>query len=305
MDVISEIKRLKKERNAVILAHNYQLPEVQDVADYNGDSLGLSIEAGRTDADLIVFCGVSFMAETAKIISPRKTVLLPDPDAGCPMADMLGAEQLRELKARHPGAKVMCYVNSSVEVKAESDICCTSSNALDLARRAFRPEEEVIFVPDRNLAAYVARETGREFIVHPGFCPTHNRIQAAHVEAARRLYPRSEVIVHPECSLAVIDQADRALSTGQMSSYVAASGKTEFIIGTEEGMLYRLAKDNPGKVFHPLLPGGMICPNMKKTSLAKVYEALLENRFMVEVDANVAAKAKIAIDRMLEFSTAK
>jgi quinolinate synthase len=305
MDIVSEIRKLKKERNAVILAHNYQLPEVQDVADYNGDSLGLSIEASRTKADLIVFCGVWFMAETAKIISPEKTVLIPDPDAGCPMADMLTADQLRELKAKHPGAKVMCYVNSSAAVKAECDLCCTSANALELSQKAFRPDEEVLFVPDKNLAAYVAREKGRRFVIHPGFCPTHNRIQVAHVEATRRLHPGAEVIVHPECTLEVIDAADRALSTGQMSSYVAKSEKKEFIIGTEEGMVYRLMKDNPEKTFYPLLPGGMICPNMKKITLAKVYESLRDGKVEVTVDPAIAAKARLAITRMLEFSASK
>lgn len=302
MDIVAEIQRLKRERNAVILAHNYQLPEVQDVADYNGDSLGLSIEASRTEADVIVFCGVWFMAETAKIISPEKTVLIPDPEAGCPMADMLTAGQLREIKAKHPGAKVMCYVNSSAEVKAECDLCCTSANALELAEKAFGPGQEVIFVPDKNLASYVAREKGRPFIIHPGFCPTHNRIQAAHVEAARRLYPGAEVIVHPECTLEVIDAADKALSTGQMSSYVATSDKREFVIGTEEGMVYRLQQDNPGKIFHPLLPGGMLCPNMKKITLAKVHESLRDGKYVVEVDPGIAAKARSSIAKMLEFT---
>ncbi len=302
MDIVSEIKRLKRERNAVILAHNYQLPEVQDIADYNGDSLGLSIEAGKTKADVIVFCGVWFMAETAKIISPEKTVLIPDPGAGCPMADMLNLTQLKALKEAHPAAKLMCYVNSSVEVKAECDLCCTSANAVDLALKAFLPQEEVIFVPDKNLAAYAAREAGRPFIIHPGFCPTHNRIQAAHVQAARDLHPKAEVLVHPECTLEVIDAADKALSTGQMASYVSRSASKEFIIGTEEGMVYRLQKDNPGKAFYPLLPGMMICPNMKKITLNKVYEALRDMRFEVKVDEEIASRARKAISRMLEFT---
>lgn len=302
MDIVEEIRRLKAERKAVILAHNYQLPEVQDIADYNGDSLGLSIEASRTEAEVIVFCGVSFMAETAKIINPGKTVLVPDAGAGCPMADMLPVKKLLEIKAAHPGAKVMCYVNSSAAVKAESDLCCTSSNAVKLARTAFKPEEEVIFVPDRNLAAYTARETGRSFIVHQGFCPTHDRIQAAHVAAAKAAHPGAQVIVHPECRLDVIEAADKALSTGQMWEYVRESPDKEFIIGTEEGMIYRLQKDNPGKCFHALLPGVMICPNMKKTTLAKVYSALRDMAPAVEVDPDIASRARRSIQAMLDLS---
>jgi len=301
MDVIAEIKRLKAERNAVILAHNYQVPEVQDVADYVGDSLGLSIEASRTDASVIVFCGVWFMAETAKIISPGKTVLIPDAAAGCPMADMLDAPTLRRIKAEHPKAKAMCYVNSSAEVKAECHVCCTSSNAMAVARGAFSPDEEVIFVPDRNLAAFVARETGRKFIVHQGFCPTHDRIQAEHVHRARKEHPGAEILVHPECRLDVIEAADKALSTGQMASYAASSPLKEFVIGTEEGMLYRLRADNPGKTFHPLLPGAMICPNMKKTTLAKVHACLRDGKTIVEVDKAIADNARAAIERMLQY----
>jgi quinolinate synthase len=304
MDIVAEIERLKKERKAVILAHNYQLAEVQDVADFNGDSLGLSVEASKTSAELIVFCGVWFMAETAKIISPKKTVIIPDPRAGCPMADMLDAPTLRALKAAHPGAAAMCYVNSSAEVKAECDICCTSSNALTIARDAFEPGREVIFVPDQNLAKYVSRVTGRKFIIHSGFCPTHHKIQAEHVKKARTEHPLAEVIVHPECTLAVIDEADRALSTGQMADYVKKSPGKEFIIGTEEGMIYRLSSDNPGKTFHALLPGAMVCPNMKKITLNKVYEALRDMKEVVEVDAAVAERARLAISRMLEFKSA-
>jgi quinolinate synthase len=305
MDIPTEIRRLKKEKNAVILAHNYQLPEVQDIADYNGDSLGLSVEAGKTDASIIVFCGVWFMAETAKVISPGKKVLIPDAGAGCPMADMLSVEQLRRLKAEHPGAKVVCYVNSSLAVKAESDLCCTSANAVEVIRRAFRPEDEIIFVPDKNLAAYAARELGRDFIVHEGFCPTHNKIQAGHIAAARELHPGAEVLVHPECTLEAIDAADHALSTGQMSDYVRGSSEKEFIIGTEEGMVYRLAKDNPGKTFYPLLPGAMICPNMKKTTLQKIYAALRDERPEVLVDAEQAQRAARAIQAMLDLGAKK
>jgi quinolinate synthase len=301
MDIIEEIARLKAERGAVILAHNYQLGEVQDIADYTGDSLGLSVEASRTDARVIVFCGVWFMAETAKILCPDKIVLIPDAGAGCPMADMIDVPTLRELKRLHPRAKAMCYVNSSAAVKAECDICCTSSNAARIAKQAFSPDEEVIFVPDRNLAAFAAREAGRGFIVHDGFCPTHDRIQPEHVRRARLEHPDAEILVHPECRLEVIDQADLALSTGQMSSHVAASTRREFVIGTEEGMLHRLAKDNPGKVFYPLLQGAMICPNMKKTTLRKIYEGLRDMRHQVEVEKAIADRARAAITAMLSY----
>jgi len=301
MDIIEEIARLQAERGAVILAHNYQLGEVQDIADYTGDSLGLSVEASQTDARVIVFCGVWFMAETAKILCPDKVVLIPDAGAGCPMADMIDVPTLRELKRLHPRAKAMCYVNSSAAVKAECDICCTSSNATRIAKQAFSPDEEVIFVPDRNLAAFAAREAGRAFIVHDGFCPTHDRIQPEHVRRARLEHPDAEILVHPECRLEVIDQADLALSTGQMSSHVAASTRREFVIGTEEGMLHRLAKDNPGKVFYPLLRGAMICPNMKKTTLRKVYESLRDMRFQVEVEKAIADRARAAITAMLSY----
>jgi quinolinate synthase len=302
MDIVKEIQKLKAERNAVILAHNYQLPEIQEIADYNGDSLGLSIEASKTKADVIVFCGVSFMAETAKIISPQKTVLIPDPDAGCPMADMITAKQLRELKAKHPNASVMCYVNSSAEVKAECDLCCTSANAATIVDKAFPKSQEVIFVPDKHLANYTAKQLGRQFIIHPGYCPTHNRILPDHVKAAHKKHPNAEVLVHPECSLAVIAEADKVLSTGGMSSYVPRAKATEFVIGTEEGMVYRLQKDNPTKKFYPLLPGVMICPNMKKTTLEKVYLSLKEMKHRVEVPAEIAHKARAAIMRMLELS---
>jgi quinolinate synthase len=197
--LVEKIERLKEQRRAVILAHNYQLPEVQDCADFVGDSLGLSIEASKTDAEVIVFCGVHFMAETAKILSPGKTVLLPDKNAGCPMADMITAEQLRALKAEHPGAKVLCYVNTSAEVKAECDLCCTSANAVRMVGEVLKDAEEIIFVPDRYLAAFVAGKTGREFIIWPGFCPTHARILPEHIEAARALHPGAVVMVHPEC----------------------------------------------------------------------------------------------------------
>jgi quinolinate synthase len=213
MELIKEINRLKKERNAVILAHNYQLPEVQDIADYVGDSLGLSIQASQTNADVIVFCGVYFMAETAKILSPDKTVLIPDKNAGCPMADMITSEELRKLKAQHPQAKVLCYVNTTAAVKAECDVCCTSGNAEKLVREAFRADDEIIFVPDQYLAGYIAKRAGREFILWKGFCPSHVKILPEDIERERALHKNAEVLVHPECPASITCIADQVLST--------------------------------------------------------------------------------------------
>lgn len=241
------------------------------------------------------------MAETAKIISPDKMVLLPEPSAGCPMADMITAETLKQLKSRHPGAKAMCYVNSTTEVKAECTICCTSSNAIAITRKAFLPEEEVIFVPDRHLANYTARELNRTFITHKGFCPTHARILPEHIQNARIEHPCAEVLVHPECSLAVIDQADKALSTGGMSRYVKDSSTKEFIIGTEIGMVYRLSKDNPDKTFYPLSQL-IICPNMKKTTLDKVVHVLETLNNQVIIEETIADRAYEAIRKMLAYS---
>ncbi|MHB8830149.1 MAG: quinolinate synthase NadA, partial [Syntrophales bacterium] len=251
MEIIEKINKLKKERNAVILAHNYQIDDVQDIADYVGDSLGLSIQASKTDADVIVFCGVYFMAETAKILSPQKTVLIPDPKAGCPMANMMTADQLRALKALHPGAKVLCYVNTTAEVKAECDLACTSSNALSLVRQMFSEEEEIIFVPDKHLANYVSSLLGRKFITWQGFCPTHVRILPEAIEKQIELHPEAEVMVHPECASGVIALANQVLSTGGMCAYARESAGEEFIVGTEVGILHRLRLENPGKKFYP------------------------------------------------------
>ncbi len=249
MGLAEKIAKLKRERNAVILVHNYQIPEVQDIADFIGDSLGLSMQAAKTDADVIVFCGVYFMAETAKILSPDKTVLIPDKSAGCPMADMINAGQLRALKSEHPGAKVLCYVNTTAEVKAECDLCCTSANAAKMAGEVMRDEKEIIFVPDKYLAAFVTRRTGREFITWRGFCPTHAALLPEHLLEQKRLHPEALTIVHPECPPAVIDVADQALSTEGMCRFVQESKTKEFIIGTEIGILHRLRKENPGKIF--------------------------------------------------------
>ncbi|MCX5832429.1 MAG: quinolinate synthase NadA [Deltaproteobacteria bacterium] len=300
MELVERINKLRREKKAVILAHNYQLPEVQDIADYVGDSLGLSVQASRTDAEVIVFCGVHFMAETAKILSPGKTVLLPDKDSACPMADMINADQLRKLKAQHPRAKVMCYVNTSAEVKAECDICCTSSNAEKIALEAFAADEEVIFVPDKYLAHYVAAQTGRKFIVWKGFCPTHARILPEAILEQQRLHPAAKVIVHPENRPEVIALADRVLSTGGMSSYARDDEAREFIVGTEIGILHRMQKENPDKIFYRVSDLA-ICPNMKRTTLEKVLWSLEEMTFKIEVPPEIMARARSSITRMLEF----
>ncbi|MDD5711763.1 MAG: quinolinate synthase NadA [Smithellaceae bacterium] len=298
MNLISDIQKLKKERKAVILAHNYQLPEVQDVADFVGDSLGLSIQASRTEAEIIVFCGVHFMAETAKILSPGKKVLLPDPDSGCPMADMITAEQLRILKKEHPGAKVLCYVNTSAEVKAECDMCCTSANAEAIVRDHMKDEGEIIFVPDQYLATYVAEKTGREFYIWKGYCPTHARILPENIVRQREEHPRAEVLVHPECTPALTAIADQVLSTEGMCRYVAASPHDEFIVATEVGILHRMEKENPGKRFYPASKFA-ICLNMKRTTQEKILWSLQDLVHEIDVPAQTISRARRCIDGML------
>jgi quinolinate synthase len=299
VELVEKIDRLKKRRKAVILAHNYQLPEVHDIADFVGDSLDLSIKASQTDAEVIVFCGVHFMAETAKILSPAKTVLLPDKKAGCPMADMITAEQLRTLKAEHPRAKVLCYVNTSAEVKAECDLCCTSANAVRTVQEALKDAEEIIFVPDRYLAAFVAEKTGRAFITWPGFCPTHAKIMPENVSAARALHPGAVVLVHPECRPEVTAMADMTISTGGMSRFARETEAREIIVGTEPGIIHRLKKENPDKIFHPISET-IICPNMKRTNLEKILWSLEDMEHAVEVPDQIAAAARRCIEAMLE-----
>jgi quinolinate synthase len=298
-DLMAEITSLKKERNAVILAHNYQRDEIQEIADICGDSLGLSRQAAATEADVIVFCGVHFMAETAKILSPQKTVLLPVEEAGCPMADMIDLPRLLELKAAHPDAAVVTYVNSSAEIKAESDICCTSANAVNVVNSI--DASKIIFTPDRNLALYVARFTDKEIIPYDGFCPTHHLISASAVERARAERPDAKLVVHPECLPDVIDLADHVCSTSGMYKYAAESDAGEFLIGTEMGILYRLRKENPEKRFHPAVRH-ILCPNMKMTTLDWLAQSLRYMRFRVEVPEEISRKAKKAVDRMLEVA---
>lgn len=300
MDIVEEIRKIKKQRNAVILVHNYQLPEVQDIADYLGDSLGLSIQAAKTDADVIVFCGVYFMAETAKILSPDKIVITPDKEAGCPMADMINCEQLRALKAKHPQAKVLCYVNTPAEVKAECDLCCTSANAVKMTREALKEQNEVIFIPDKYLAHYTSTQTGRDFISWQGYCPSHVKILAEDIIREKKLHPGAEVIVHPECTPQVIELADKVLSTEGMCKYVKATSSREIIVGTETGILHRLKKENPEKQFYPASELA-ICPNMKLINLEKVLWSLQNMRFKVELSPEVITGAKKSIQAMLKF----
>lgn len=292
-----QIQELKERRGAVILAHNYQLDEVQAIADFTGDSLELSRKAANLAEAVVVFCGVHFMAETAAILSPEKIILIPDPNAGCPMADMVTAEQLRALKAEHPGAKGVCYVNSSAEVKAESDICCTSSNAVKVCESL--GDVKIIFVPDRNLGSFVAEKLGKEFVLYNGFCPTHERIRDVDVMAMKEKFPDAVVMAHPECSKSVRDLADELLSTGQMCHYAKASENTEFIVATELGINYRLRTENPDKTFHPVNPDRAVCPNMKKITLEKILWSLQEMNARVMVPEEIAVRAKGSIEQML------
>jgi quinolinate synthase len=298
-NTLERIDKLKRRKNAVILAHNYQLPEVQDAADFVGDSLELSRKAAVLDAEVIVFCGVHFMAETAAVLSPSKTVLLPEADAGCPMADMINGRELRAWKERYPGLKVVCYVNTSAEVKAESDICCTSSNAVNVVNSL--GVEEALFVPDKNLAAYVARETGKRLIAWDGYCYVHHRFTPRDIQDARALHPEAEVWVHPECPLDVIDLADKVLSTGKMVIEARTTARREIIVGTEKGILYRLGQENPAAKFYPARESAL-CAHMKMTTLAKVLRALETDTTRIVVPPAVADRARGAIQAMLRIS---
>jgi len=298
--IVERIAFLKKERNALILAHNYQRPEVQDLADFGGDSLELARKARENDAEVIVFCGVHFMAETAALLSPGKTVLLPDLAAGCPMADMASPGDLTDMKERHPEAAVVCYVNSTAAVKAESDVCCTSSNAVEVVCR-FEPTRPIIFVPDRYLGAHVERMTGRRLILWPGYCPTHARILEEHVVSARADHPGAAVLVHPECRPEVCLAVDEVLSTGGMVQYARDTNNPRVIVGTEIGLLHRLRKENPETEFIPLLPEA-VCPNMKLITSEKIARSLETLSPRIEVASGVAAGARRAVEQMLEWS---
>ncbi|MEN6370586.1 MAG: quinolinate synthase NadA [Armatimonadota bacterium] len=295
-ELVARINELRQKRNAVILVHNYQLGDVQDIADFAGDSLELSRKAAATDADVIVFCGVHFMAETAKILSPNKIVLLPDPGAGCPMASMIDAERLREFKSQHPGLPVVAYVNTTAEVKAESDVCCTSANALKVVESL--DANEFIFVPDKSLGSYVADKTDKKVVLYPGYCPTHHRILSSDVLNAKREHPNAVVLAHPECSGDVVQLADVVASTSQMIRWVAEHDAGEIILCTERGIIHKMQKDNPGKRFYN--PCSLnICPNMKKITLEKVLWSLEDMVHEITVTEEVIARAKNAIDGML------
>ncbi len=295
--LISEIKKLLKERNALLLAHNYQRDEIQEIAHITGDSLGLSMEAAKTDKDVIVFCGVHFMAESASILSPGKTVILPRMDAGCPMADMITAEALEEKKRELPGVPVITYVNSSADVKAISDICCTSANAVKVARSV--DADRVFMTPDKNLAQYVAKQIPeKEVLWWEGFCPTHHLLKMEDVLITKKEHPTALFMAHPECAPEILDLADHICSTSGMYEFAAKTSAEKIIVGTEMGILYRLRKDNPEKEF--ILPSDvLICPNMKLTTLEDVYDSLWEMKNVVKVEEAIRVPAKRALDRML------
>ena len=299
-ELINRINELKKERKAVLVAHTYQRDEVQEIADMVGDSFALSKYCASIDTETIVFAGVHFMAESAKILSPRKTVLLPDRNAGCPMADMVTAEGLREFKKNYPNAAVVCYINSSAEVKAECDICCTSSNAVKVIKSL--KEKEIIFVPDKNLGSYIAKMVPeKKMILWEGYCPTHHRIQPEDVIKARENHSDALVLIHPECKPEVFELADFVGSTKQIIDYATKSNNKKFIIGTEMGVLYSLKKNNPEKVFY-MLSNGFICPNMKKTTIPSIYNSLNEMQYKIELDNDTIEKASKSLKRMLEIN---
>ncbi len=308
-ELIEEINRLRKERNAVILAHNYQIPVIQDIADFTGDSLGLARQAAKTDADLIVFCGVHFMAETAAILCPDKKVLLPDLEAGCSLADTITVDQLREWKKQHPGAVVVAYVNTSAAVKAESDICCTSSNAVEVVQ-SIPEDKEILFLPDMFLGSYVEKMTGRKMHIWMGECHVHAAIHPDEVQELAEKHPEAELLIHPECGCSTSAMYEVAagglpsntalLSTGKMIKHVAQSPAETFIVATEVGILHRLQQENPAKRFVPASEHA-VCPFMKMITLEKVYRSLRDDIHVIEVDPDTAARARRAIERMLEI----
>lgn len=297
-EIVEKILKLKEKRSAIILAHNYQRGEIQDIADYVGDSLELSRTTARTNASVIIFCGVHFMAETASILSPDKTVLMPDINAGCPMADMITPEKLRDLKKEYPGAILVGYVNTSAAVKAECDICCTSTNAIQVINSL--KEKNIIFVPDKYLAGYISKKTGRKLISWNGFCPTHVKILPEDIIRQKNEHPDAKVIVHPECTPSVISLADEILSTGGMCKYARNSDSKEIIVGTETGILHRLRKENPEKKFYPASELA-VCPNMKMTTIERVLWSLEDMKYEVKVPEGIRIRAKRAVDRMLNI----
>ncbi|GAU75691.1 quinolinate synthase NadA [Fusibacter sp. 3D3] len=299
-DIVEKIKALKIERKAIVLAHHYQIEAIKAVADYVGDSLELAKIASECEAETLILCGVYFMAETAKLLSPDKKVILPNFEAGCPMADMVTAEQLRAEKHKYPNAKVVCYVNSSAEVKAESDICCTSSNAVKIMKSI--ASEQIIFVPDQNLGHYTSKYVPeKEVILWKGFCPTHHRISMKDIEAIRAQYPEAEILVHPECKPEIVDQADFVGSTSQIIHYAKTSDARVLVIGTEEGVMETLKADSPEKKF-VLLNAHFTCPNMKKTRLEDVLRVLETGGNEIILKPEISQKAYNSIHAMLEAS---
>lgn len=298
-ELIDEIRNLKKKKNAIILAHNYQILDVQDVADFVGDSLGLSQQASKTDAELIVFCGVRFMAETAKILSPNKKVIMPRLEAGCPMADMITPDDVKQLRKQYPDATFVAYVNTNADVKAEVDVCCTSANAVKVIQKL--DTKKIVFVPDENLAKYCQRFTDKEIIPWDGFCYVHTRIKRDDILKAKEIIPDAVVVVHPECRPEVIDVADEVLSTSGMIEFIKKSKAKSFIIGTEEGLIARLGHDYPDKKFYSA-GTPKICSNMKRTRLEDVYSALLNEQYEISLPIEIIERAKRAIEKMLTYS---
>ncbi len=296
----SKILKLKEEKNAIILAHNYQIDEVQEIADIVGDSLKLSQEAAKTDKDIIVFCGVRFMAETAKMLSPNKKVILANKDAGCPMADMVNVDKLKDMKKKHPMAKVVCYVNSSAEVKKESHICCTSSNAVRVVQNL--DSKQILFIPDKNLGNFVQKNIkDKEFFLMEGYCPIHeNVVTVADMKIARNKYPKAKILVHPECKSEVVELADFVGSTEKIIKYVKKSSNNEFVIGTEIGIMYKLKNENPNKKFYKL-SSNFICKDMKKTKLKDVYNALLSEE-EIKLSKEIIEGGQIALNNMFKLS---
>jgi quinolinate synthase len=298
-EIVDKILKLKKKRNAIILAHNYQIAEVQEIADFVGDSLDLSKQAAVTDAEVILFCGVHFMAETAKILAYEKTVLMPDLNAGCAMANMITHRQMIELKKKYPDSAYVCYVNCTVETKAECDYCCTSANSVKVVR-AIPPEKKIVFIPDKYLGSYVISQTKRDMVLWEGYCPTHRRILAEDILKKRAQHPKAKVLVHPECTPDVIAMADRVLSTSGICGYAQESDAEEFIIGTEIGILSRLERENPDKTFYPASELSD-CPNMKLNNLEKILWSLEDMVYEINVPQEIAQRAKKSIDRMVEI----
>ncbi len=295
-ELAAEVQRLKKEKNAVILAHNYQIGEVQDVADYVGDSFGLAQKAAESDAEVIIFCGVHFMAESAKILAPEKKVILPVKEAGCPLADMAEVEEVRAKKKEHPEAAVVAYVNTSAAVKAEIDVCCTSSNAVQVVESL--PQEEILFLPDKNLGHYISQKTDKKIIIWEGYCVTHHRVAPEELDKVRENHPGAPIAVHPECPPEIVQGADYVGGTSGILKFSRETAAQTVIIGTEMGMLHRLQKENPEKTFFLLSPR-LICVNMKKTTLEKVLLSLQELAPEIEVEEEIARRAKQSLERML------